>query len=127
MDLLLDTNVFIWFINGDDKLSSKAKSLIQDIGNNCFLSIASLWEMAIKISIGKLSIASDFDKIAEFMSDNEIGLLPISFESLQALLALPKHHTDPFDRIIMSQAFTDNLTVLSADEKFKDYPITIIA
>lgn len=119
MDLLLDTNVFIWFINGDKNLSQKSKSLIQDINNKCFLSIASLWEIAIKVSLGKLQIASEFEKISYFMLKNEIELLPITFESLQTLLKLPKHHTDPFDRVIIAQAIMANFTVLSADKKFQ--------
>ncbi|HRO42449.1 MAG TPA: type II toxin-antitoxin system VapC family toxin [Flavipsychrobacter sp.] len=126
MDLLLDTNVFIWFINGDKNLSKQSKSLIQDLNNKCFLSIASLWEIAIKVSLGKLQIASEFEKMSDFMAENEIELLPITFENLQALLKLPKHHTDPFDRIIIAQAITGNFTVLSAHQKFQAYQIDLI-
>ncbi|WP_181307584.1 type II toxin-antitoxin system VapC family toxin [Rufibacter sp. XAAS-G3-1] len=126
MELLLDTHAFIWFINGDDSLPCKVKNEIKDVRNKCFLSIASLWEIAIKTSLGKLELKSDFNKLADFLSANEIDILPITFEHLQKLLNLKYHHRDPFDRIIISQGITDKLTVLTKDENFKKYRVKIM-
>lgn len=126
MDLLLDTHAFIWFINGDDSLPDKVKDEIKDIRNKCFLSIASLWEIAIKTSLGKLELKSDFDKVADFLSANEIDILPIIFAHLQKLLNLKYHHRDPFDRIIISQGVIDKLTVLTKDENFRKYRVKIM-
>ena len=94
---------------------------IADVDNKCYVSIASLWEIAIKIRLGKLSIKFHFEKFAAYLSDNEIELLPISLEHLLQLLNLDLHHRDPFDRLIIAQAITDNLTILSRDEHFKSY------
>lgn len=113
MQLLLDTHPFIWFINGDNQLPEKVKRLIADIENGCFLSVASIWEIAIKTSLGKLELQSGFDRITDFLFDNDIETLPIKFEHLQTLLKLEYYHRDPFDRIIISQGIAENLTVLS--------------
>ena len=102
MDLLLDTHTFIWFLNGDDSLSSKVKDVISDTSNRCYISIASIWEIAIKVSLNKLELKSDFHKIIDFISDNDIEVLPITFPHLQYLIGLDFHHRDPFDRIIIA-------------------------
>jgi len=126
MDLLLDTHSFIWFLNGDEQLPQNLKSSIADTSNKCFLSIASLWEIAIKSSLGKLELKGDFNRIAGFLSDNDIELLPISFEHLQRLIQLPFHHRDPFDRIIIAQALTERLPTATKDEIFPDYGVNCI-
>src|SRR5579875_3555770 len=104
MDLLLDTHSFIWFLNGNEQLSQTVKDTITNTSNRCLLSIASLWEIAIKSSLGKLDLKGDFNQIANFLSNNNIELLTISFEHLQQLMQLPFHHRDPFDRILIAQA-----------------------
>ena len=126
MQLLLDTHPFIWFINGDNHLPEKIKSLIADVENECFLSVASIWEIAIKTSLGKLELQSGFDRITDFLFDNDIEILPIKFVHLQTLLKLEYYHRDPFDRIVISQGIAENLTVLSKDEIFDKYPIKLI-
>lgn len=126
MDLLLDTHAFIWFINGDAALPPKVVDTIKNVENKCFISIASLWEIAIKSSLKKLELKSDFDKIVDFLADNDIEILPISFEHLQRVLTLEFHHRDPFDRIIISQALVENLTILSKDEHFPSYTDKIL-
>ena len=95
MELLLDTHTFIWFINGDTSLPDNVKDAIKDIRNKCFISIASIWEIAIKIGLGKLELNADFNKIADFLAINDIEMLPITFEHLQKLLKLQYHHRDP--------------------------------
>lgn len=126
MQLLLDTHPFIWFINGDNQLPEKVKNLIADSKNECFLSIASIWEIAIKTSLGKLELQSDFDKITDFLFETNIEILPVRFEHFQTLLKLEYHHRDPFDRVIISQGITENLMVMSKDEIFDKYPINLI-
>lgn len=121
MNLLLDTHAFIWFMEGDIALSKTSRKAIADIQNNCFISIASIWEIAIKYSLGSLKLHSQFADIIGFLESNEIELLPIGFNHLQQLLALEYHHRDPFDRIIISQALTEDLTIISKDEYFRKY------
>jgi PIN domain nuclease of toxin-antitoxin system len=125
MDLLLDTHAFIWFLNGDIQLPSTLKNLIADTSNRCFLSIASLWEIAIKQSLGKLELQGDFTQIAAFLINNDIDVLPITFNHIQSLLQLEFHHRDPFDRMIISQALSENLTVATKDEIFQNYGVAI--
>lgn len=107
MSVLLDTHAFIWFINSDTQLPEKVKNTIENSENECFLSIASIWEIAIKTSLGKLKLASNFDKIKEFLSINAITILPLKFEHAQTLLTLEYCHRDPFDRIIISQGISE--------------------
>ena len=126
MQLLLDTHPFIWFINGDNQLPERIKKIIADPENECFLSIASIWEIAIKTSLGKLELQSDFNKITDFLFDNDIEILPINFDHLQTLLKLEYYHRDPFDRVIISQGIAENLTVLSKDAIFDKYLIKLI-
>jgi PIN domain nuclease of toxin-antitoxin system len=126
MQLLLDTHPFVWFINGDRELPEKVKKLIADTQNECFLSIASIWEIAIKTSLGKLALQSDFDKISDFLFDNDIKVLPVEFEHLQILLKLEYYHRDPFDRLIISQGIAEKLIILSKDGVFDQYPIKLI-
>lgn len=100
MEMLLDTHVFLWFIMGSPNLTAEARSLIEDEKNRKFISIASLWEIAIKSSIGKLTLSSPFDKlIPQQLSLNGFELLPIEIAHLAAVVTLPFHHRDPFDRL----------------------------
>ncbi len=126
MDLLLDTHALIWFINGDSQLPGKAVNLIKDLNSKCFVSIASIWEIAIKISIGKLELNGGFDDISKLMKRYEIELLPLTFEHVQRLLKLDFHHRDPFDRVIISQGLVERFTIVTKDENFPKYNVKII-
>lgn len=126
MEYLLDTHAFIWFIEGDKQLPKTIQNKIADINNECFLSIASLWEIAIKSSSGKLELKIPFATIADFILQTEIKVLPIEFPHLLKLGDLEFIHKDPFDRLIIAQAITQNLTLLSVDKHFKDYPVKCI-
>lgn len=125
MKLLLDTHAFLWFILGDAQLSDGAQSLVADPANDPLLSPASYWEIAIKISLGKYTLAEDF---AEFMEsqirENDFTVLPITVEHAAVIAKLPFHHRDPFDRLLIAQAMTENVPVLSADEVLDLYPVT---
>ncbi len=124
MRLLLDTHAFLWFVNGDPKLSVYARQVIENRENERLLSIASLWEMSIKVSIGKLWVDLPFTgMVADHVEGNAIKLLRIKPEHLDILMALPFHHKDPFDRLIIAQAQHENIPILSRDEIFDEYVI----
>jgi len=126
MDYLLDTHTFMWFVNGHDELSSLARKTIERKGTNNFVSIASLWEIAIKISIGKLKLKTPFAAIPQQIIDNGFQVLPIKFEDTFKLSTLPFHHRDPFDRMIIAQSMTNQLTMISKDKQFGHYGIAVI-
>lgn len=124
MNLLLDTHTFLWFIEGNSKLSSQAKRLIEDQENNKLISIASLWEIGIKISLGRLSLLQPFeDFFTKQMELNGFLLLPIQTAHIARVVSLPFHHRDPFDRIIIAQCLAENWPVVSVDSAFDTYPI----
>ena len=120
---ILDTHTLIWFLNGDEQLSTKAKKAIEKSGTINFVSIASLWEMAIKTSLGRLEMKSNYSKVAELLEDNGFQILPITFADTLLLLSLPLHHKDPFDRIIITQSISNNLTIITRDQYFSQYKI----
>jgi PIN domain nuclease of toxin-antitoxin system len=123
--LLLDTHTFLWFIGDDSRLSSVARNLIEDESNEIVLSIASLWEMAIKISLGKLQLATPFEEfIPAQLTSNGITLLNITVPQAAGIIALPFHHRDPFDRLLISQAVVERIPIVSADVIFDAYPVT---
>lgn len=99
---------------------------ITDIDNKCYVSIASLWEIAIKVKLGKLSLKFPFERFASYLSDNDIELLPISFDHLVKVLNLDPHHRDPFDRIIIAQGLVEDLTIITKDEHFPSYTDRIL-
>lgn len=121
MNLLLDTHTYIWFSANKPELSSAVKKLIEDSQNSSYISIASLWEMSIKISLGKLAIDKDFKDLLKDLSESGIEILPISFEHVLKSGTLAFHHRDPFDRIIIAQALCENMKLLSADVIFDQY------
>lgn len=127
MRALLDTNSFLWFISGNDKLSEAAKVFISDFNNELILSTASLWEIAIKVSIGKLELLQPYGKlIPQQLEENDIDVLPIKLKHLTKLIELSFHHRDPFDRLIIAQALMEKIPIISADTIFKDYPVELI-
>ncbi|WP_184544760.1 type II toxin-antitoxin system VapC family toxin [Mucilaginibacter sp. FT3.2] len=126
MNYLLDTHAFLWYIDGNSALSDNAKVIIEDQSAVKFVSTASLWEISIKISLDKLRLTLDFDSLPTFMDRNDFKNIAIEFSHLQQLNQLPHFHKDPFDRLIISQAITENITIISADQHFKIYPVATI-
>lgn len=126
MNIILDTHVFLWFITGDKQLDETAIKHIVNPRNNCFVSIASIWEIAIKISIDKLDIKGGFGTIENFLENNDVEIMPITFEHTKTLLTLPHYHNDPFDRIVISQSISEDFPIISKDRYFKDYGITLL-
>lgn len=120
---LIDTHTFIWLIDDDPKLSNTYKSLIEDIDNEVFISIASLWEMAIKISIGKLKVAGVLQQMIDELYLRNVQILPISPSHILKVEMLPFHHKDPFDRIIAAQCLVENITAISIDEILDEYQV----
>jgi len=124
MNLLLDTHAFLWFIANDPRLSSQAQSVIQAPANRRLLSVASLWEMAIKVSLGKLTLAQPFYQfIPQQLQLNQIELLAIELPHLVAVAAMPFHHRDPFDRLIAAQCQVEGLPIVRADPSFGAYSV----
>ena len=121
MNYLLDTHTFLWFLTDDPQLSRKGKSVIDDPETNKYVSIASFWEIAIKLSKGKLELTQPFSTLMAQMELNGFELLSISFEHTLELSTLPHHHGDPFDRIIISQAITEKYIAISRDKNFDKY------
>lgn len=126
MELLLDTHALIWFAEGDDKLSPKAKSAIETLSSNRFVSIVSVWEIVIKSNLNKLNFKKSIPDISKFLFDNDIELLSVDLNHLNTLSKLEYYHRDPFDRLLISQALTENLTIISADQHFKFYPVSVV-
>ena len=121
MKYLIDTHVLIWFMEGLANFSPIAKNIILNKNNEIFISIASLWEISIKNSIGKLPLKKNYDEITDVLYDNLIEILPITFAYTVENNKLPFHHRDPFDRIIIAQAIVENIDFISADAAFDDY------
>jgi PIN domain nuclease of toxin-antitoxin system len=122
--ILLDTQAFLWIISDAPELSKKAKKIFLDQENDLFLSLASIWEMAIKSSLGKLKLKQPIEKFFPAqLQENSISQLDISFRHVVGVTSLPFHHRDPFDRLIISQAIQENLPILSCDEAFDTYNI----
>ncbi len=124
MNLLLDTHAFLWFIAGDIRLSQTARTLIENPENQVFFSQVSLWEIAIKISLGKLTLLQPFEKlIAEQLRENQIQLLDIRLQHAAGVISLPFHHRDPFDRMLIAQAQAEHLTLVSEDSAITQYDV----
>ena len=121
MKYLIDTHIFLWFVENSVKLRQNVKSIIEDKNSEIFISIASIWEISIKTSSGKLKIKGTFDSIKDDLQDNLIEILPINFAHTVENSKLLFHHRDPFDRIIIAQAIVENLDFISADAVFDDY------
>jgi len=125
MKILLDTHALIWFIEGDKKLSLKAKSEIENPRHEIFASTVSLWEIAIKSSRDKLELKKPFEELVESIYNNNIQLITIQVSHLNVLLALPHHHGDPFDRILLSQAISERMAIISTDRHFSSYNVRV--
>ncbi len=123
MTILIDTHTFLWFVNDDPLLSPSARKILEsDI--DILLSIASIWEIAIKLNSGKLRIPEPFDKfIPQAILENDMKLLPISLDHLSLIATLPMHHRDPFDRLLIAQALTEKITLVSLDSVFDKYSV----
>lgn len=124
MRLLLDTHAFLWFLAGDRRLPPSARRRIGDAANEKLLSIASVWEMAIKVSLGKLTLQDPLRVVVDRgASDNGIVILGLSTRHAVRVAELPWHHRDPFDRLLAAQALEEALTVVARDATFDMYGV----
>lgn len=127
MNYLLDTHTFIWWDSNAAELSSTAFKLLRDKNNSFWLSIASLWEMQIKLQTGKLKLRMPLRELVEHQQrTNHIQLLTMQMSHVLALDSLPLHHRDPFDRILIAQAQIESLTLISHDPIISEYPVSVI-
>ena len=126
MNYLLDTHALIWFLNGDESLSTTAENVMEDSENIIYVSIISLWEIAIKINLNKLTLNTAFDKIKKAIDTNNFQIIASIFEDTLVLSTLPHFHKDPFDRLLISQAINNDFILISRDEHFNNYDVKLL-
>lgn len=127
MKLLLDTHCFLWWFADDPRLGVGARELVGDGENDVYLSAASSWEIAIKVSLGKLALPEPPDVyVPSRLAAQEIQGLPIEHVHALRVASLPAHHQDPFDRLIVAQAQIEKLPLLTADEKIAVYEVEAV-
>ena len=127
MKLLLDTHIFIWWADQPEKLSPTALSALQDEANELLLSVASVWEMQIKIQLGKLKLSLPLRELIKNQQEtNDLTVSPVALTHVLALDALPFHHKDPFDRLLIAQSIAEGLTVVTADSQFSAYSVKLL-
>ena len=127
MKLLLDTHIFLWFINGDPRLPAATLVALRDPSNQVYLSVVSFWEVAVKYQLGKLPLPDSPEIfLSAYCSLHRIQTLPLEPGCIAELLTLPPIHRDPFDRMLVSQALHHNLTLVSEDALVRSYPVTFL-
>jgi PIN domain nuclease of toxin-antitoxin system len=123
---LLDTHTFLWWINDDARLSNRCRAIISSGVNEILFSAVSAWEIAVKASIGRLTIPGDLETYTlEQVSRNRFEVLPISLAHALRVSRLPSHHKDPFDRMLIAQALVEKVTILTAEAQIARYPIHV--
>lgn len=126
MRLLLDTHAIIWHIEQNPALGTTASTAIKDVNNHIHVSTVSLWELSIKVSLGKLKLPDTIKNIAKELRESGVTFIPVSEEHAMATESLPWHHRDPFDRMLIAQAQIEKLTLVSRDSFFGSYDISRI-
>lgn len=124
MRIWLDTHIFIWMATEPERLSLRLAASIIDRQNSLFLSLASIWEIQIKVALGKLDLKGDLATIVDIqIEQNSIELLPIDLKHIYALSNLPPHHRDPFDRLLIAQSQVEKMTLATVDSAFDRYEV----
>lgn len=127
MKILLDTHTFIWWADEPDRLSPTARAILTDTANTLLFSMASLWEMQIKISLGKMRLSRPLkEHLARQQIENSLQILPIEPRHLWALETLPDYHKDPFDRLLIAKSMVEDMPLLSRDERVSQYDIKVL-
>ncbi len=127
MKILIDTHALLWLITDDKKLSEKNKAYFTSPENDLYFSMAGFWEICIKVSIGKLKLSKNWEQtIKDELAFNSVKIVPITTSHCSQLVKLPFYHRDPFDRLIIAQAIIEEFHVMTTDEHFVHYPISII-
>lgn len=126
MKLLLDTHAFIWWHSDPARMSPQVLRLCQDPANTVLLSVATVWEMQIKLQIGKLKLGLPLDELVEVQRQaNDLEVLPVFLPHVLALEGLPNHHKDPFDRMLIAQANVEGAHLVSHDPIFQQYQVRL--
>lgn len=123
MNYLMDTHVLLWMLQNPDKIPEKILKIIDDDRSQLFVSVATLWEFSVKYSLGKLSFRGGLDRLLWVLQKGEIAVLPIKSMYLKTLIELEKKHGDPFDRLIISTALVEKLTLITADQAIQSYEV----
>lgn len=124
MNILLDTQAFLWLSSNNTQLTKIAKKTFLDGKNNFFLSIASIWEMSIKCSLNKLKLRPSLERfLLNELQENSLEQLAITFQHVIKVTSLPFYHRDPFDRLLIAQALVEDMPILSNDAIFDNYSI----
>jgi PIN domain nuclease of toxin-antitoxin system len=126
MRFLIDTHALIWHLEDDPLLKLEKSDLVDDPSNEPLVSIASLWEIAIKESLGKLKLSRSVGDLVKAIDHSTISILPVTTNHVVRVSRLPFHHKDPFDRLIIAQAMTEDISVITADPDFAAYGVNII-
>jgi len=127
MNLLIDTHIFVWLQIELRKLSAKRIQMLEDKSNTLFLSLASVWELQLKIQLGKFSFPKPLPEVIQAQQEiNDLRILPITPEHIYELENLPFHHKDPFDRLLIAQSIVEDFTLITDDPKFSDYSVKIL-
>ncbi len=127
MKLLLDTASFLWFVGNSPKLSRKAQQTIRDLNNEVYLSVASVWEIGIKLSIGKMSLTQPIKSfVISQLTMNRMKLLAIELDEIETISQMPLHHKDPFDRLLAAQSLVHRMPIISNDPKLDYYGVNRI-
>lgn len=126
MKLLLDTHILLWAAAGADQLPSKAKALIEDTGNQLFFSSASLWEIAIKNTLGRADFKVDLAVLRRNLLENGFEEIAINSSHAMSVATLPEVHKDPFDRMLLAQTQVEGVTLMTADRQLGGYPVALI-
>jgi PIN domain nuclease of toxin-antitoxin system len=126
MKYLLDTHTFLWWHDQPNCLSPIVLEICQDTDNKLFLSMISVWEIQIKLQLNKLTLNTPLVKMLALQQLNGIHIMPIEVSHILELQNLPLFHKDPFDRLIIAQSRVENAILLSKDEQFQSYPVTVI-
>ena len=127
MRLLLDTHIFIWWADEPEKLSPVALAALEDEANDLILSVVSVWEIQVKTQLGKLKLNQPLKELIESQQEtNGLRILPVELSHVLMLDALPFHHKDPFDRLLIAQSIAEDMTLVTADDKFSAYPAKLL-
>ncbi len=127
MDLLFDTHSFIWWADEPTKLSRAALAALEEEDNRLFVSDVSIWEIQIKVQLGKIQLKLSLQDLIESQQrDNGVEILPITTEHILALNNLPFHHKDPFDRLLIAQSIVEEFTIVTVDSAFSAYPAKLL-
>jgi len=124
MKYLLDTHTLIWLLEASSKVSNNIKEELRFPGNSVYLSSISLWEIAIKSSLGKLDMRASFDKLLTSLYSTNINILQVENEYLRNVMTLPWIHKDQFDRLLISTALVEGLTIITTDENIQKYNVS---